>query len=230
VLTAWSLIHNAQTVSWIMAPDAAAAMIEISHIDPTPDAHTFHVVHPRGVPFNALIGSAARSLNVPLVPFPEWLSRLAEEQHKSQWSRPDANLERMQASNPGLRLFSFYDTARTGPEWEPLRAARLDASRAMRVSKVLAEDAKPLGEENVRKWLAAWRSSGFLPAQRRKTVARIEKSDRVSAPEAATPMPVISLPTAIFDELTLLKGAMDVAKFGFFIVLFGFLRLLYGYF
>jgi hypothetical protein len=182
-------------------------MIEISHIDPTPDAHTFHVVHPRGVPFNALIGPAARSLNVPLVPFHEWLSRLAEERHKSQWSRPDANLERMQASNPALRLFSFYDTARTGPEWEPLRAARLDASRAMRVSKVLAEGAKPLGEENVRKWLAAWRSSGFLPAQRGKTVARIEKSDQVSAPEAATPVPVTSLPTAMFNEMTLLKGA-----------------------
>ena len=218
-------------MSWITAPDAAAAMIEISHIDPTPDAHTFHVVHPRGVPFNALIGSAARSLNVPLVPFPEWLSRLTEEQHKSQWSRLDANLERMQASNPALRLFSFYDTARTGPEWEPLRAARLDASRAMCVSKVLAEGAKPLGEENVRRWLAAWRSSGFLPAQRKKTVAHIEKSDEVSAPEAETPVLVTSLRTAMFDVLTVLKGVTDVAsKFGFLIVLFGFLRLLYVYF
>ena len=205
-------------------------MIEISHIDPTPDAHTFHVVHPRGVPFNALMGSAARSLNVPLIPFPEWLSRLAEE-HKSQWSRLDANLERMQASNPALRLFSFYDTARMGPEWEPLRAARLDASRAMSVSKVLAEGAKPLGEENVRKWLAAWRSSGFLPAQLRKTVAHIEKSDEVSALEAETPVPATFLRAAMFDVLTVLKGVTDVAsKFGFLIILFVSLQLLYSYF
>ena len=206
-------------------------MLEMSHVDPTPDAHTFHVVHPRGVPFNTLIGSAASWLNVPLVPFPEWLSMLTEE-HKSQ-SHSDASLERMQANNPALRLFSFYDSARTGPEWEPLGAARLDVSRAVRVSKVLAEGAKPLGEENVRKWLAAWRSSGFLPPQLRKTVARIEKSDQVSTLEAATPVLVTSLPADIFDELTLLKGAVAVyvaSKFGFLMVLFGFLRLFYGYF
>ena len=224
-----------QTASWVTAPDAATAMIEISHIDPTPDAHTFHVVHPRGVPFNALVGSVARSLNVPLVPFPEWLSRLAEE-HKSQSRSDDAkhsDLERMQASNPALRLFNFYDTARTGPEWEPLGAARLDVSRAMRVSKVLAEGAKPLGEENVGKWLAAWRSSGFLPPQRRETVARIEKSSQVSTLEAATSVPVTPSPTDIFDELTFLRGVVGVyvaSKFGFLMVLFGFLRLLYSYF
>ena len=58
-------------------------MLELSHTYPTPDAHTFHVVHPRGVPFNILIGSAASCLNVPLVPFPEWLSKLSEA-HKAQ--------------------------------------------------------------------------------------------------------------------------------------------------
>ena len=212
-------------------------MLEMSQVDPTPDAHTFHLVHPRGVPFDALIGSAASWLNVPLVPFPEWLSRLTEEYKKSQ-SHPDANLERMQASNPALRLFSFYDTARIGPEWEPLGAARLDVSRAVRVSKVLAEIAKPLGEENVRKWLAAWCSSGFLPHQRRKTetVTRIEKPNQVSTLEAATPVLVTttSLPAGIFGKLTLVKGAVAVyvtSTFGFLIAFAGSLRrLLYGYF
>jgi len=206
-------------------------MLEMSHIDPAPDAHTFHVVHPRGVPFDTLIGSAASWLNVPLIPYPEWLSRLTEE-YKSQ-SRSDANLERMQVTNPALRLFSFYDAAHTGPEWEPLGAARLDVSRAVCVSKVLAEGVEPLGEENVRKWLAAWRSSGFLPPQRRKTLARIEKSNQVSTLEAATPVPTTSWPADIFDELTLLKGATAVyvaSKFGFLMVILGSLRLLYGYF
>lgn len=138
-------------------------MLEMSHIYPTPDAHTFHVVHPRGVPFNSLIGSAASWLDVPLVPFPEWLSKLSEV-HKSL-SYSDANLERTQADNPALRLFSLYESARTGPEWEPLGVARLDTARAVQVSKVLAEGAEPLGEENVRKWVSAWRSSGFLPPE-----------------------------------------------------------------
>ena len=136
-------------------------MLEMSHIHPTPDAHTFHVVNPRGVPFNTLIGSAASCLNVPLVPCPEWLSKLSEE-HKAQ-PYSDANLERTQADNPSLRLLGVYECARMGPEWEPLGIARLDTSRAIQISNVLAESTEPLGEENVTKWLSAWRTSGFLP-------------------------------------------------------------------
>ena len=141
-------------------------MIDILHIDPTPDAHTFHVVHPRGVPFSALINSAASWLNVRVVPFPEWRLKFSE-QYKAQ-SYSDASLRRAQSDNPALRLFDFYASARTGSEWEPFGLARLDTSRAARASKVLAERAKPLGEENVREWMGAWSSSGFLPPNGRR--------------------------------------------------------------
>jgi len=204
-------------------------MVEMSHVDSTPDAHTFHIVHPRGVPFNSLISSAASSLSVPLVPFTEWLSKLSEE-HKAQ-SYSDANLEKAQARNPALRLFSFYQSVRSGPEWEPLGVARLDTARAVRVSKVLAEGAKPLGEENVRKWLSAWRSSGFLPQERRKTIAR--RSIQLSTLEAATAGLATSLPAELLNGSTLVKGAVAVymaSKFGFLMVFFGSLQLLYAYF
>ena len=160
-------------------------MLEMSRIDTAPDAHTLHIVHPRGVPFNALIGSAASSLNVPLVPYTEWISELSEE-HKGQ-SYSDTNLDKTQSTNLALRLFGFFQSARNGPEWEPLGVARLDTTRAVRVSSVLA-GAKPLGEENVRKWLGAWRASGFLPAERKEAVAHLERSDiqvSVPAPKAA---------------------------------------------
>jgi hypothetical protein len=142
-------------------------MLEISHIDPTPNAHTFHVVHPRGASFNALISFVASWLEVPLRPFPEWFAKLSED-HKAQ-----SGLKKPRADNPALRIFSYFDSAPIGPEWEPIGTARLDTSRAVRVSKVLAEGAKPLGEENVRKWLGAWSSSGFLPPKRRKPEARL---------------------------------------------------------
>ena len=108
-------------------------MLEMSHIYPTRDAHTFHVVHPRIVPFNTLILSAASCLNVPLVPLLEWLSKISEE-HKAQ-SDLDAKLERTRADNPALCLPSVYEWARTGPEWEPLSIARLDTVRAIQISK-----------------------------------------------------------------------------------------------
>lgn len=177
------------------------------------------------------MSSAAFSLNVPLVPFTEWLSKLSEE-HKAQ-SNSDANLEKAQARNPALRLFSFYQSVRTGPEWEPLGVARLDTARAIRVSKMLAEGAKPLGEENVRKWLSAWRSSGFLPPERKKTMVRTERSFQLSTLEAATAGLATSLPAILFDGSTLLKGAVAVymaSKFGFLMVFFGSLQLLYACF
>jgi len=211
----------------------------MSRIDPAPDAHTLHIVHPRGVPFNTLIASVASSLNVPLVPYSEWFSKLSEE-HKTQ-SYSETNLEKAQATNPALRLFGFYQSARIGPEWEPLGVARLETKRAVRVSSVLAEGVKPLNEENVRKWLGSWRASGFLPPEQEEAVVPVvgvKKSDEKtsiqdSAPEASPPEagPAASLPA--FEMVALLKGAgilLLAYKFGFLVAFFASLRMLYSYF
>ena len=208
-------------------------MLEISRISPAPDAHTLHIVHPRGVPFNALIDSAASSLNVPLVPYTEWLSKLSEE-HKSQ-SLSATDLEKAQSANPALRLFGFFQSARIGPEWEPLSVARLDTARAVRVSSVLAQGAKPLGEVNVRKWLGAWRESGFLPAEQKEAVAYLEKSDTqvsVSAPKA-TSSGLDSLRADGLSVSALLKGVgiiLIAYKFGFLVAFFASLRMLFSLF
>ena len=96
-------------------------MLEISHIDPKPDAHTFHVVHPRGASFNVLISLIAPWLELLLRPFREWFSKISED-HKAQsgLKKPRA------ADNPALRIFSYFDSAPIGPEWEPIGTARLD--------------------------------------------------------------------------------------------------------
>ncbi|KAH9000656.1 acetyl-CoA synthetase-like protein [Lactarius hatsudake] len=190
------------SVGWITAPDAAAAMLEMSRVDTQPGAHTLHVAHPRGVPFNTLIAPLASSLNVPL--------------RRTRPLRPysAAELERAQAENPALRLFSFFQSARTGPEWEPIGTARLDTACAIRVSNVLAEALRPLGEENV------W-----------KVIPRSEKSAvRLSVQEAATAVlaasPAISGSTVIKEAA---KGAAVVlmaSRFGFLTVVFGVLHLL----
>jgi hypothetical protein len=224
-----------QTVAWITAPDAAAALLEMSRIDPAPDAHTLHIVHPRGVPFNTLIGSAASSLNVPLVPYPEWFSKLSEE-HKTQ-SYSETNLEKAQATNPALRLFGFFQSARIGPEWEPLSVARLETKRAVRVSNVLAERVKPLNEENVRKWLGSWRASGFLPPAQTEAVAGFEKLEektdiQVSEPET-TEIVGPATSSSASKMIALLKGAgilLLAYKFGFLVAFIVSLRMLYSYF
>jgi hypothetical protein len=202
-------------------------MLEMSRLDPAPEAHTLHIVHPRGVPFQSLIASAASLLNVPLVSYEEWLSKLSSEAHKSQ-SLSAAELEKAQAANPALRLFSFFQSARIGPEWEPLSVARLDTARAVRVSRMLAKNARPLGEDNVRKWISEWRAAGFLP-RKVDEVVRIEKSAiRVSAQDAATVVLATAMSTPV-DASTVLKGAavvMMASRFGFLVVALGTLQLL----
>ena len=203
-------------------------MLEMSRLDPVPDAHTLHIVHPRGVPFESLIASAASLLDVPLVPYAEWLSRLSEA-HKSHQSLSAAELEKAQAANPALRLFGFFQSARIGPEWEPLSVARLDTARAVCVSRVLAKGAKQLGEENVRKWISEWRAAGFLPRQVDEVVPRTEQTAiRVSAQDAATVV-LATLSKPELDASTVLKGAAVVlmaSRFGFLVVALGTLQLL----
>lgn len=209
-------------------------MLEMSRVDAQPGAHTLHIAHPRGVPFNTLIAPVASSLSVPLVPYPSWLSKLATA-HKVAQSYSAAELERAQMANPALRLFSFFQSTRTGPEWEPLGVARLDTARAIRVSSVLAEGAKPLGEENVWKWMSAWRASRFLPPQGMEAIARSEKSTiRLSPQEAAVAVLAASPPTlgVSVDPSTLVKGTAVVlmaSRFGFLTVVFGVLQLLSSY-
>lgn len=204
-------------------------MLEMSRVDSQPGAHTLHVAHPRGVPFDALIAPVALSLNVPLVPYTDWLSKLAEA-HKAAQSYSAAELERAQVANPALRLFGFFQSARAGPEWEPLGVARLDTARAIRVSSVLAVGARPLGEENVWKWMSAWRASRFLPPQGMEAIARFEKpAVPLSAQEAETA--VLPAPPSISGS-TVATGAAVVlmaSRFGFLTVVIGVLQLLSSY-
>lgn len=91
----------------------------------------------------------AKSLDVPLVPYREWLQALEDS------SSGDESKQR----NPALRLLEFFcsGVARMGPEWEPVGVARLRMTKARLVSATLMEGAMPcLGEEDVQRWLRFW--------------------------------------------------------------------------
>ncbi|KAI0062574.1 acetyl-CoA synthetase-like protein [Artomyces pyxidatus] len=141
-------------VSWIPAPDAAAVMLELSDSD----ERTLHLVHSRPVSFTSLVEPIARDLGVPLVPYDEWLRAL----ESSLKDKAVSEVELMQR-NPALRLLDFFRTARVGRNWEPVGVARLATDKAVRASATLAKKVPSLGEDHVRRWMAAWRASGFLP-------------------------------------------------------------------
>ncbi|KAI0045616.1 acetyl-CoA synthetase-like protein [Auriscalpium vulgare] len=149
------------TVSWITAPDAASAIIEMSKSD-ADSPRTLHLVHPRGVPFSSLISPLSSALGVPLVPYNQWLAAL--ERSSPSADAPIAEVEHTQRENPAIALLDFFRSARVGPHWEPLGVARLSTDRAVLVSDTLRVRAEPLGEQNARQWLRAWQASGFLAA------------------------------------------------------------------
>ena len=63
---------------------------------------------------------------------------------------------------PALRLLEFFRSRATAVEGrEPLGLVRLSADKAEDVSETL-HGMLPLGEDDAKRWVAAWKASGFL--------------------------------------------------------------------
>lgn len=96
----------------------------------------------------------SKDLDVPLVPYIEWVRAL------EQSSSGDEHMQR----NPALRLLDFFlsGAGRIGPEWEPVGVARLSMDKAEAVSETLMKGRMPcLGEENVKRWMGYWEKNGI---------------------------------------------------------------------
>ncbi|KAI0938637.1 putative NRPS-like protein biosynthetic cluster, variant 2 [Taiwanofungus camphoratus] len=145
----------AGTVSWIPASEAAAALVEMRNSS----SLILHLAHPRPVSWTSIIDPLAKDLGVPLVPYSAWVATL----HKSP---VDETAEGQQlGQNPALRLIHFFRNCKVDEDKEPLGITRLATDKAMKVAPSL--NIQELGVEHVKKWLSAWRSSGFLPARKR---------------------------------------------------------------
>ena len=114
-----------------------------------------HLIHPKPVPWNSLIRPIAEELQVPLVPYQEWLNALQAEIHDT------LEIDQLR-QNPALRLVEFYKHAPVNKDREPLGIARLSFEKALEVAPAL--NMSQLGVEHARRWVAAWRASGFLPS------------------------------------------------------------------
>jgi hypothetical protein len=94
----------------------------------------------------------ARALDVPLVPWAQWLDALEAAAEKKDVSRI-----------PALRLLGFFRTPRIGHEWEPVGVARLDTRLAQSAAPTL-QRAKDLTKVQINQWLNWWQRVGLLRA------------------------------------------------------------------
>jgi hypothetical protein len=134
-------------MNWLSVDVAAASMAEM--LDSPPGV--YHLIHPSPVVWTTLLREAARLMDVPLVPYNQWLASL-EKQASSKASQ----------SNPALRLLDFFRYKKNTDNFlEP----ELSCAKALQESLTLrATVANPLGDRDVGKWMTYWRSIGFIPA------------------------------------------------------------------
>lgn len=151
-----------QPVTWLAIDVAAAAILEARHSS----AQTLHIVNPHTTSWSSVMASLSASLNLGVVPFNEWVTKLEGSIHHED---PDA-----MKRNPALALLEFYKrlnkgfaSASQGNDMTMGREAgglaRLRTEKAMKASASL-NDAPRITGEDVERWVAYWRSKGLLKA------------------------------------------------------------------
>lgn len=154
-LSLGALPNRANTVNWLPVDVAAASMVEMFDSPPG----VYHLTHPSPVSWTIPMQEAARIMNVPLVPYTQWLASL-EKQASSQTGETLQN-------NPALRLLDFFRyTTRRGnlTNTDNFLEPELSCAKALRESPTLRSIvSNPLGAQDVAKWFGYWRSVGFIP-------------------------------------------------------------------
>ena len=154
-----ALTLHFQEAPWVPAYEGARAFVEMRHsLDPI-----VHLLHPRPVSWHTLLAPIAQELDVPLVPFTEWLSRL-----EGSVAQGSAEGVKTMGLNAALRLLSLYKARGEIVDRtlgvDVMGFATIGTDKAVRVSESLASLPQLDGETAMR-WLVAWRKSGFLPRQ-----------------------------------------------------------------
>lgn len=101
----------------------------------------------------------SEALSLPLVPFAEWVERLAKSAHDFGEGRE----AEMAKSNPALRLLSFFRSGVSAQSAEAFGAIRMDTSQAVIAAESFKEERLPqLSADGARSWLNYWRTTNFM--------------------------------------------------------------------
>lgn len=150
-----------QDISWLTSEQAAAALSDVLLDGEEP---VLHLVHPHPVPWAIVIEAFAEELELPIVPYDDWLSMLEESGRVfDASSQTQDSIEQTFEKNPALRLLSFFVGARNriAEKYEPLGVPKLETGKAQATS-VSLRNSRQINGEDVRRWVRYWRSTGFL--------------------------------------------------------------------
>ncbi|KAF8513307.1 hypothetical protein BU17DRAFT_95460 [Hysterangium stoloniferum] len=146
---------NSGLVSFVPLHTAASVIIELRSA-----SHDFaHIVHPRPVTWRSIIYHLAEALQVPVIPYNEWLLRLEASPKTGEALH----------SNPALHLLDFYKLSapRNGFENVQQREAMGWTTYETTTTVMDAPSLRPntlsqLGKEEVLLWVDYWKHKGAL--------------------------------------------------------------------
>lgn len=126
-----------------------------------------HLEHPRPVHWNSIIRPISKALQLPLVPYKDWLARLEDS---GRTLRTPADIAEAKHRNPAWTLIHLFRRVHVNRSEAPWRwsvgQAVLDMSHSLAVAPCLGKDNLPsLNEEDAVKWLLFWKRIGVLDWQ-----------------------------------------------------------------
>ncbi|EIW80016.1 hypothetical protein CONPUDRAFT_126465 [Coniophora puteana RWD-64-598 SS2] len=152
--------------SWIPVSAAASVLVDLTLSSSKPKDSIVHLVHPQPVMFSSLASRFASTLDVPLVTYDAWLSKLAA------LSDDASSIPRVQPNGDGndyssiraLQLLPYFrGLALNADSGDSFGLPSLDCSQLKLCSKVvLSTEMESLGQADVVKWVVYWRQVGLL--------------------------------------------------------------------
>lgn len=148
-----SLPSLGKVISLLPLQTSAQALVQVLSSKATPPALHLHLVNPTPSQWDDVFDHIAKKLDVPLIPYPEWLSKLREA---------SATVQNAQAHS-ALRLLEFYGSLNqgSGPEAGGLPLCNTEVTRG--VCPVLnGEGLRDVDAEEIQRWLDYWKSLGLM--------------------------------------------------------------------
>ncbi|KAF7347147.1 Acetyl-CoA synthetase-like protein [Mycena venus] len=129
-------------VAWL-PPEAVSHTIVDAALSPERPPFAINLVHPRPVPWDLVMSAMASTVELPLIPFADWVQQL---QIRSTRATAE-DIGRI----PGLKLLDFFKGALAGAanvDFSTLKAQGL--SKSMRLLR-------PLVEDDAKRWMNYWK-------------------------------------------------------------------------
>jgi len=129
--------------NWVPLEVVGSAITEIRNTSST----VIHIAHPKPVSWRYIFDRVSHTLNVPIVPFRDWLTRLEALATSSESNETTA-----------IALLEAY---RTVDPSATIITPRMSNENALRESPALVA-AQPLTEKDIDSWLSYWKSVSLI--------------------------------------------------------------------